>query len=148
MIVYHKDGYVFATHANTQDAPVGSYPDTVRRVIPDDVFLERTEDGRERLPESWIELTADDVRAEAQRRIIELVGVSDITACLVKQMNSQMRATELTNKIASGLQLTAAEQAEAAALQALAGAIKAIRAASNALEANPPADYTDNSYWP
>ncbi len=91
--------------------------------------------------------TANDVRAEAQRRIIRLVGATDITGCLIKQLNASMRATELTNKIATGGTLTTDEAAEAAALKGLADAIKAIRAASNAMEAEPPADYAADGRW-
>lgn len=94
--------------------------------------------------------TADDVRAEAQRRIIALTGTTDIIGCLIKQHNAQMRATELTLTQAQGGAWTEAEAAEAAALQGLADAIKAIRAASNVLEAMDPipSDYADNSRWP
>lgn len=90
----------------------------------------------------------DDVRAEAQRRIIALTGAQDIVGCLIKQHNAQMRATELTLIKAQGGAWTAEQADEAAALQGLADQIKAIRAASNALEANPPADYAANKYWP
>ncbi len=91
---------------------------------------------------------ADDVREEAQRRIITLTGTQDIIGCLIKQHNAQMRATELTLIQAQGGTWTAEQAAEAAALQSLALQIKAIRAASNVLEPNPPADYTDDKYWP
>lgn len=91
--------------------------------------------------------TADDVRAEAQRRIIALTGATDLNGCLVRQMNALMRGTEIANKRAMGLELTPGEIAEAGALQAMADAIKAIRAASNMLEAEPPTDYADDGYW-
>jgi hypothetical protein len=92
--------------------------------------------------------TVDHVRAEAQRRIIVLTGTKDITACLIKQHNAQMRATELTLIKAQGGEWTPEQAAEAAALQGLADQIKAIRAASNVLEPNPPIDYMDNKHWP
>lgn len=92
-------------------------------------------------------ITANDVRTEAQRRIIAATGASDLAGCMTKQLNATMRAIELTRKqLATGL--TEAEFAEAALLQALADKIKAIRAASNLIEGNPPADYADNSRWP
>lgn len=91
--------------------------------------------------------TADDVRAEAQRRIIAATGAASFEACIVKQMNALMRATELANKRAAGGTLTDAETAEAAALQGLADQIKALRAKSNAMEGNPPADYRSDSRW-
>jgi hypothetical protein len=82
--------------------------------------------------------TAADVRAEAQRRIVILVGATDIMSCLIKQLNDIMHSRDLT----------AEEAAEATALRSLATQIKAIRAASNVLEPNPPADFADTKYWP
>ncbi len=92
-------------------------------------------------------VTADMIRTEAQRRIIALTGASDLQSCLIKQLNAQMRATELVNKRALGLGLTADEESEAVALQALADGIKTIRACSNLLEGDPPADYASDSHW-
>lgn len=92
-------------------------------------------------------VSINDVRAEAQRRIIALVGAPDLTACMIKQMNANMRANEL-NDIQHSRELTAEEAAEANALRSLATQIKSIRAASNVLEPNPPPDYTDEKYWP
>lgn len=93
-------------------------------------------------------VSADDVRAEAQRRIIVLTGQQDIIGCLIRQHNAQMRATELTLIKAEGGAWTPEQAAEAAALQSLALQIKAIRAASDVLEPNPPANYQDDSLWP
>jgi len=92
----------------------------------------------------------EDVKTEAQRRIIAMTGVADIVSCLIKQMNANMRANELNNKLATGGILSADEQAEAAALQAYAVAIKAIRNKSNEIEAIVPIpdDYADDSRWP
>lgn len=92
--------------------------------------------------------TAEDVRAEAQRRIIALTGATTLTGCMIKQLNANMRANELNNTLATGGTLSAAEAAEASALQAMATAVKAIRAASNVIEAAPPTDYRDDSHWP
>ena len=92
--------------------------------------------------------TADDVRAEAQRRIIALTGTSDLIACMIKQSNANMRANEFNDKRLRGEKLTAAEDAEAAALRSLADKIKAIRVASNVMEPAPPADYKADSRWP
>lgn len=92
--------------------------------------------------------TAADVKVEAQRRIIVRTGATDIISTLTKQMNAQMRATELT-RIEIQRALTTEEQAEAAALQSLANDIKHIRARSNAIEALTPipADYAADSRW-
>ena len=94
-------------------------------------------------------LTAQDVKAECQRRIIALTGVTDLLNCLVKQMNMQMRAAEIINIKASGGVLTEQQVAEAAALQAIADRIKALRARSNEIEAiNPiPSDFASDARW-
>lgn len=93
-------------------------------------------------------IAADQVRAEAQRRIIALTGATSLIETIVKQSNANMRANELNDKRLSGETLTTAEQAEADALRSLADAIKAIREASNVMEANPPANYADDENWP
>lgn len=93
-------------------------------------------------------VTIEDVRAEAQRRIIVLTGTTNIINCLIKQHNAQMRATELTLIKATGGLWTESQAAEAAALQSMADAIRAIRAASNILEVSLPKDFADNKYWP
>lgn len=76
-------------------------------------------------------VTVDDVRAEAQRRIIRLVGASAITL----------------NDIRHDRELTEQEQIEADYLRSLANDIKAIRAASNAFGDKIPEDYKDDKYW-
>lgn len=92
--------------------------------------------------------SADDVRAEAQRRIIVRTGARSLEHCMLQQLNALMRATELTNKRALGIALGPAEEAEAAALEQLAADIQAVRSASNAMEPAPPADFADDSHWP
>lgn len=89
------------------------------------------------------------VKAEAQRRIIALTGTNDLTACMIKQSNANMRANELNDKRLNGETLTEGEETEAQALRDLATAIKAIRAKSNDIELlDPiPLDYTADSYW-
>lgn len=89
------------------------------------------------------------VKAEAQRRIIMLTGVSDLPSCLIKQLNANMRAAELNDKRVSGAELTEDEEVEAAALRALAASIKHIRARSDEIEAMEPIppDYMDDAYW-
>ena len=92
-------------------------------------------------------VSATDVRAEAQRRIIAVTGASDLMTCIVKQLNANMRANELNDKRVGGADLTAAEDAEATALRGLADQIKQIRAASNVMEPSPPSDYESDQHW-
>lgn len=93
--------------------------------------------------------SAQDVKAEAQRRIIALTGATSFEACIIKQMNALMRATELTNKKASGEALTDSERGEALALQSVADAIKGVRQKSNEIELLEPipANYRDDTHW-
>lgn len=76
-----------------------------------------------------------EIKSIAQERIVALVGARDLTDCLIKQMNANMRANELNDAQINGT-LTPEEQAEADALRALAANIRAIRAHSNQLEAD------------
>ena len=86
-------------------------------------------------------ITVQEVKAEAQRRIYEILPDW-------KQRNLTARAAELALKGAGSW--TPDEQAEVAAGQALWDKIKAVRAASDVIEAMDPIplDYTDDSYWP
>lgn len=92
--------------------------------------------------------TTAHVKGEAQRRIVVLVGATDLTSCLIKQLNANMRANEL-NDIRHERPLTPQEEVEAAALRGLAAQIKHIRDRSNVIEAMQPipSDYTADSYW-
>ena len=94
-------------------------------------------------------ITAANVKVETQRRIIALVGTSDLQACIIRQLNMLMRAIELANKRAMGVVLTAEESAQANALQATADTIKGIRARSNQIEALTPipADFASDARW-
>ena len=87
-----------------------------------------------------IVITPDDVRAEAQRRILAIAPQH-------VQANMTARGVELLYKGVANL--TPAEQAEAQAAFTLFDAIKKLRAASNVLEqATPiPLDYEQDNYW-
>ena len=112
--------------------------------------------GASKVTQTWaktrraLEAQKQAVKAEAQRRIIAVTGTADLTSCMIKQANANMRANELNDKRLGGQALTAEEAAEAQALRDLAAAIKGIRVASNNIEAMSPIplDYTSDSYWP
>ena len=95
-------------------------------------------------------ITADQVKAEAQRRIIALTGKPTLQDCMIKQFNALMRAGQLTDKRVNGGTLTAEEETEAATLRGLADKVKAIRSASDVIELIRPIpfDYADNRHWP
>lgn len=102
---------------------------------------------------AWVETlpapppTADDVRAEASRRMQALVGARDAAHLEILIANGTREAVRLLRIQATRLWTT--EEAERAAqLEQLDAAIEAIRAASNAMEGNPPADYADDAHWP
>ena len=82
---------------------------------------------------------ADDVRAEAGRRILSRFAGW-------QQRNMTARGVELL--LIGPANWGTAEQQEAAALQAAWDWIKSVRAASDAMEAAPPADYRNDTHWP
>ena len=98
-------------------------------------------------------VTADDVRAEAARRMRLLVSARDAAHLVQIITNGSREAIRLHEKrleavAGSGPPLTSDETARAAVLKATDAALEAIRAASNAMEPSPPADYRDDSHWP
>lgn len=98
--------------------------------------------------------TADDVRAEASRRMQALVGArnADHLAIIVangtrEQGRLQAIRTGIPGVIAPR-EWTEAEATRAGELWAFDAAIEAIRAASNVMEPDPPTDYTSDARWP
>lgn len=122
------------------------------RSIPADIqnslYRELVETGTVIEDAAIVPTSVNDVREEAQRRIVALTGARDVQSCLIKQLNALMRATELTSKRALGGAMSDVEAAESVALKGLADKIKAIRASSNLLESKLPDDYTDDKHWP
>ena len=86
-----------------------------------------------------ITLTPDDVKAEAERRILAV-------ASLARQSNDNARANEL---LEVGVEkLTSEQMAEYRALRRRRRLIDHIRATSNRLEQDPiPLDYTADKHW-
>jgi len=93
------------------------------------------------------DVTANDIKTEAQRRIIQRLAADDFLDCVVKQLNAIMRAVELTAIRAEGGTWTPQEATEAAALRALTVDIKRIRAKATNLKTKLPADYADEKNW-
>lgn len=91
--------------------------------------------------------SAADVREEAQRRMMLLVGARDADHLDVLVSNGTREAVRLL-RLKSSRVWTSEEAQRAALLEATDAAIEAIRAASNALEPNPPADYAADARWP
>lgn len=98
--------------------------------------------------------TADDVRAEASRRMQALVGARDADHLAIiiangtrEQGRLQATRTGIPGVIAPR-EWTEAEATRAGELWAFDAAIEAIRAASNVMEPDPPADYASDARWP
>ncbi|MGE0700436.1 MAG: hypothetical protein AB7O57_15170 [Hyphomicrobiaceae bacterium] len=91
--------------------------------------------------------SADDVRAEASRRMQALVGARDASHLDIILANGTREAVRLL-RIRETRPWTGDEAARAAALEQIDAAIEAIRAASNTMEHAPPADFASSSYWP
>lgn len=94
------------------------------------------------------------VRAEASRRMQVLFGARDAAHLDILISNAQREATRLqairlgVPGVIPARDWTGVESARAAELIVADAAIEAIRVASNALEANPPADYASDHRWP
>lgn len=96
--------------------------------------------------------TADDVRAECQRRIMALVGARNAEHLAVKMANAQREAARYLNLLQSGHHLDEAQSARRTVLMTLDEKIEELRAFSNALEAleggpGIPKDFTDGRFW-
>ena len=91
--------------------------------------------------------TADDVRAEASRRMQALLGARDAGHLEILIANGTREAVRLL-RVRDARAWTAEEARRAAELEAIDAAIEAIRSASNVLEPAPPADYAEDVRWP
>lgn len=98
--------------------------------------------------------TADDVRAEASRRMQTLVGARNAGHLAVILSNASREAIRLQNLRLSYLSgepnsrdWTEAEIARAAELKIVDAMLEDIRAASNVLEVSLPDDFANDSYW-
>ncbi|MBU1211356.1 MAG: hypothetical protein KJ587_08800 [Alphaproteobacteria bacterium] len=145
MIVYHVSGRVVAFHENDSDAPAGSYPGTSRVTLSDGVALPADESGETWLPEAYRSATADDVRAEAGRRMQAMVGARDAAHLQVIIANASREAIRLL-KLGAG-NWTSEQALRVFELETVDAGIEHIRSRSNAMEGAPPADYTDDERW-
>ena len=120
--------------------------------------IERYEQGTGRLVETVaaesLPASAEDVRAEAQRRMIARLGARDV-AHLEVIISNGVREQGRLQAIRTGIpglaaprDWTAEETARAQVLWAADVAIEAIRSASNAMEQSPPDDYAADLHWP
>lgn len=109
-------------------------------IAPEGVGVGWTVNGESYDPPAEPAITADQVKAEAERRILAIVPAW-------KQRNLTAQAAILA-KIGE-VNWTTEQAAAWAAGEAVWGAVAAIRAASDVIEAmNPiPQNYTDDSYW-
>lgn len=91
--------------------------------------------------------TADDVRAEASRRMIKLTNAKDEHHLLIVISNHSREIIRLLRKGRNNW--SEGEVARAQKLEEIDAAIELIRAASNSLEVLPrvPEDYRSDRYW-
>ncbi len=92
--------------------------------------------------------TADNVRAEARRRIRIALGAASDDAALLTQVKALERISSLHDRRLSGETLTPDDNAFLELARTKRGELEAIRAASNVMESNPPADFTSDQRWP
>ena len=91
--------------------------------------------------------TADDIRAEASRRMQAMLGARDAAHVDLIVANATREAVRLQNIRLKGGTWTPEQSARIATLEAADAALEAIRSVSNAMEASPPSDYTSDSHW-
>lgn len=91
----------------------------------------------------------EDVKAEAQRRIVELVGARDFNHAVVKQLNIQMEVNYLNDFRLTGGVLTKEQEAWAVWARQLRLDIIKIRDKSDEIELMQPipTDFYLNKYW-
>ena len=94
--------------------------------------------------------TLDDVRREAQKRMIKLVGARDPEHLALIISNGLRESARLLRKEVDGVALTTTETTRKQTLMQIDATIEAIRTASNTLEAMTPVpvNYRDDSWWP
>lgn len=90
--------------------------------------------------------SANHVREESSRRMQAMFGARDAAHLEIIIANSTREAVRLLRK--GDENWTPDEAARATQLEQADMMVEAIRAASNAMESNPPDDYTDDKYWP
>ena len=96
---------------------------------------------------------AEEVRAEARRRIMALMNARDERHLQSLILDVTREAVRLQNKKLKYIEdrsnpgWTAREAARAAELEKLDRAIEALRTRSAEMEENPPVDYADDRYW-
>ena len=84
-------------------------------------------------------VTADDVRAEAGRRILAVYGWAQQNNMLAEAISlSEIGASDRND----------AQNARVVVLNDAWAWVAAVRAASNVMEASPPDNYRDDSHWP
>lgn len=90
-------------------------------------------------------LTADDVRAEASRRMQAVFGARDAAHLEIIIANANREAIRLLRKGAD--RWTPDEAKRAAGLEGADQIVETIRAASNRIEHDVPPDYADDRHW-
>ena len=118
-------------------------------VVPKGVFCGFTDNGDGTFsPPDPDPVNVEQVKDEAQRRILALTNSPDIMHCLIKQQNLTARGVELARKEVRG-GLTSGEQEEVRELETIFATIRTIRIRCAELEETDelPADYTDNKHW-
>ncbi len=139
-----------ARYANQHGSSILCERDGVRMSVPADPanvdFSDLVSSGAQIAPFTR-PTTADDVRAEASRRMQVLLGARDAAHLDQLIANGSREALRLLH-VRVERAWTEAEAARVGQLATLDAALEAIRAASNAMEAAPPSDYTSDARWP
>lgn len=110
---------------------------------------EKVPAGAEIVPYTPVPPTADNVRAEAARRMVQVLGARDIKHMEIILSNGLRETARLQQILIDGGELTSEQQTRKALLEGADAAIETIRTKSNTLEAMDPVpvDYADNKWW-
>jgi len=133
-------------YRNGEPAFEVSHPEQLGQIIQEDISDAFTFDADDL--KAWeAAQRVESVRAEAQRRMMALLGARDKAHMDILISNGSRETIGLLRK--GNDNWTAEEKARAAKLKALDEAIDDIRAASNALETMKyvPKDFQEEKYW-
>jgi len=121
-----KYGPVASVNLDTMEITSWSHP-----TIPQPNASQVAKDESEYNDKISRDIYKDEVNIEAQRRIISHIGCDSLEACLIKEINMQMRSAELLKSRVLNGAWSLDEQEEVNVLQDAADYVKEVRAASN-----------------
>lgn len=103
--------------------------------------------NNEQIRDPEVLVSAENIKKEAERRIIKRTESADLFRSIIKQLNSNMRYLELLEKRIDGHTLTGKELSDLTRCKALNRDITEIYEISNELEQNITEDFKSDKHW-